>query len=122
MSRIVSRSYSDSPNGHVYFNNNLVDSEDKRKPTARAVTSKRLGKARKRAPKKRVKAASMKHDDAILRKAKMCDADPHKLLIKTLDAKARKAISQAFLQYDTDSDESISTSIQIVQDMGDKPM
>ena len=52
----------------------------------------------------------------------MCDADPHKLIINTPDAKARKARAQALLQYDTDSDESLITSIQIVQDMGDKPM
>ena len=111
-----------APTSHAYFNNNLVDSEDKRKPPAKAVTSKRLGKARKKTPKKRAKEASIKHNDAIPRKSKMYDADPRNSLIETPDAKARKARAQAFLKYNTDLDEPISTSVKILQDIGDKPM
>ena len=67
----------------------------------------------------------MKSNDTILRKTKMSPKDPHSTLLHKVSSaltKARKARKQAFLTYESESDESVVPNVQVTQDIGDTPM
>ena len=64
----------------------------------------------------------MKSDDSIPRKSKASAKDSLLTEVSTSLTKARKAREEAFLRYDSDSDESVIEVQKVTVDKGDSPM